>query len=106
MLVLIGVAWLVVCGSGAGLSARQMKARVRYMSPATSPGFWKQMRIHNAVLTFRLGVDSQGKVTCIDAISGHPILLSPVIESLKNWRFRVTRLSDGTRPQNGSPRYF
>jgi TonB family protein len=47
---------------------------------------------HHARLTGNIEllvvVDEQGKPTCISVLSGHPILTSTAISSVRNWRFR------------------
>jgi hypothetical protein len=39
-----------------------------------------------AVLAIR--VDDAGNVLCVQAISGHPLIISSVVESVSHWKFR------------------
>jgi len=54
---------------------------------------WRQMRVENAVLVFKIRTDENGNVACVRVISGHPIMLAAAIESLKNWKFQPKKIN-------------
>lgn len=66
------------------LSVAETTRRLVYKSwPPPPPG----ARIQgNAV--FEVIVSSDGKVCCVKAIRGHPLLLSGLVPALQRWRFR------------------
>lgn len=70
------------------LTAAQTKAQLRYAAPINGPALWRQMRIENAILVFKIRTDENGSVDCVRVISGHPIMFAAVIDSLRNWKFQ------------------
>lgn len=74
------------------LSAAQMKNRLRFKVPVMPPLLYRQMRITNPILSFAVGTDVDGNVTCIQAISGHPLFIGGAIESIKQWKFRPFKI--------------
>jgi hypothetical protein len=84
------------------LSAAQMKARLRHALPISSPLLWSSMRITNAVLVFKIGTDEGGNMTCIRAISGHPIIMAAAIQSIRKWKFRPTTIGRQRQPIVGT----
>ena len=69
------------------LSAAQTKARLLRAEPMSPPGLSIGARI-NAVLVFKIGADKDGNVTCIRAVSGHPLLVPGPMESIRSWKLR------------------
>jgi Gram-negative bacterial TonB protein C-terminal len=67
------------------LAAQEMSERIVTRTPMMVQG-------HHARLTGNIEllvvVDEQGKPTCISVLSGHPILTSTAISSVRNWRSR------------------
>jgi hypothetical protein len=92
------------CGQDgiAPMSPSQTKARLRHMSPISSPLLYRSMRITDAVLSFNVGTDLDGNVVCVQAISGHPILIGAAIESLKTWKFRPPKVHHQHRTLMGT----
>jgi hypothetical protein len=82
------------------LSAAQTKARLRHTEPITPPGLSLGARI-NAVLVFKVGADKDGNVTCIQAVSGHPLLVPGALQSIRSWKFR-TAIGRKRRPIAGT----
>jgi len=70
------------------LSPSKLKARLRHTTPISSPLLYKSFRIGNAILSFKLRADAEGNVVCVQAISGHPIIIGAAIESIQTWKFR------------------
>ena len=62
------------------LTAAQTKAQLRYTARINGPALWRQMRIGNAVLVFKLRTAENGDVVCVRAISEHPIIVR-----FRNW---------------------
>jgi len=84
------------------LTAAQTKAQLRYTAPINGPALWRQMRIGNAVLVFKIRTNENGDVECVRAISGHPIMIASVIGSLKNWKFRPKKINGRRCPIYGT----
>ena len=36
-----------------------------------------------------IAVDANGDVTCVTMVSGHPLIIGSVIDSVKRWKFRL-----------------
>jgi hypothetical protein len=70
------------------LSPAQTKARIRHMRPISSPLLYRSVRITNAVLSLNVGIDQDGAVSCIQVLSGHPIIIGAAIDSIKTWTFQ------------------
>jgi hypothetical protein len=84
------------------LTAAQTKAQLRYIAPISGPALWRQMRIGNAVLVFKIRTNENGDVECVRAILGHPILIGSVIGSLKDWKFRPKKVNGRRVPVYGT----
>jgi len=48
------------------------------------------MRISRATVALNIATNECGDITCIRALSGHPIILSAAIESVQSWKFKPT----------------
>jgi len=35
-----------------------------------------------------MAVDANGEVTCVNIVSGHPLLIGSAIDSVRRWKFR------------------
>ena len=84
------------------LTVAQTKAQLRYAAPINGPALWRQMRIENAVLVFKIRTDENGDVVCVRAIFGHPIMIASVIGSLKDWKFQPRKVGGRRRPIYGT----
>ena len=69
------------------LSAGQMKARLRHTVPVQPPALGKDVRI-KGVVVFVVGIDAHGNLLCIRLVSGHPLLVTAAIDSVKQWKFQ------------------
>ena len=78
------------------LSVVQTKARLRHTTPVSSPLLYSSLRITNAILSFRVATDQDGNVVCIQAVSGHPLIIGVAIEAIHKWKFRAA-LVNGQR---------
>ena len=47
------------------------------------------------VAVFRIAIDERGRVDCAETVSGHPIAISLLDASMRQWRFRRV-LRNGT----------
>ena len=66
------------------LGPQQLKLMVLATEPIQLSG-----RAHiDSTVVLAITVDSGGKVFCLQFVSGHPLLASAAIESVKRWRFR------------------
>jgi len=72
---------------GALLSPRQMKARLRHSEPVLPPSMGNRVRVKGVVVLV-VGFSASGDVTCLQVVSGHPLLIPSAMESLKRWKFQ------------------
>ena len=85
------------------LSAAQTRSQLLDTSPLSTPLPNHSTRITNAILTFEIGIDIDGKVSCVQAVSGHPIFMSAALRSIKTWKFRpITGQSQRPRAVSGA----
>jgi hypothetical protein len=69
------------------LSQQKVKSLLVTTESIQPPALGHTVHIETtAVLAIR--VDDAGTVTCAKAISGHPLIISSVIESVSHWKFR------------------
>ncbi len=74
------------CGSGVErLSPRQVKALLRKTEPIEPPR-GDMVRLEGTVV-LATEVDTDGRVTCIQMISGHPLIIQSAIDSVRQWKF-------------------
>jgi hypothetical protein len=69
-------------------SAGQMKARLQHTVPVQPPALGKDVRV-KGIVVFMVGIDVHGDVACIRLVSGHPLLVAPAIDSVKQWKFQA-----------------
>jgi outer membrane biosynthesis protein TonB len=66
------------------LAAQRVKSMVLATEPIQLSG-----RAHiDSKVVLAITVDADGRVTCLQLVSGHPLLASSTIESVKRWKFR------------------
>jgi hypothetical protein len=69
------------------LSQQKVKSLLLAMESIQPPALGHFVHIETtAVLGIR--VDDAGNVPCIQAISGHPLIISSVVDSVAHWKFR------------------
>jgi protein TonB len=56
------------------------------------PPLARQARIQGNVVLHAI-IDKDGKVSELQVISGHPLLVQSALEAVKNWRYRPTQLN-------------
>jgi len=79
------------CESGVErLSPRQVKALLRKTEPMEAPR-GDTVRLEGTVV-LAIEVDTVGSVTCIQMVSGHPLIIQSAIDSVKQWKFQPYRL--------------
>ena len=64
-----------------------MKARLRHTVPVAQPPLGNQVRV-TAIVVLVVGFDIVGDVVCIRVISGHPLLVGTVVDSVRHWKFQ------------------
>jgi len=80
--------------------SNEMRERITYREPlrVNETNVWIKP---SARLSFSLGVDRNGAVTCIQFFRGHPFFGAVAIESLKHWRFQPLVKSGKIVPYGG-----
>jgi len=69
------------------LSQRQVRAQVEQTRPIQAPCCADMLRISGTVV-LAITVDFEGNVTCVQAPSGHPLIIGVAIDSVRQWKFR------------------
>jgi len=64
-----------------------MKIRLRHTEPILQPSVGHEIRVKGVVVLV-VGFSASGEVTCIQLVSGHPLLVPGVMESVKKWKFQ------------------
>lgn len=76
------------CGPNtAKLSPQQLKSLVRKTEPIQPPPLANQLRLNGAVV-LAIAVDARGIVTCVQRVTGHPLIIGAVTDSVSRWKFR------------------
>jgi outer membrane biosynthesis protein TonB len=69
------------------LSQQQVKALVHKTEPVHAPCCADMLHVSGTVV-LAISVDAKGDVTCVQMISGHPLIVGVAIDSVKRWKFR------------------
>lgn len=69
------------------LSQQQVKSLVKKAEPINAPCCADMLRISGTVVLV-ISVDAEGNVTCVQMVSGHPLITGVAIDSLRQWKFQ------------------
>ena len=69
------------------LSSPKLKNLLLKIEPIQVPGTVDGLHIRGT-LVFSVAIDTSGGVTCIEFVSGHPVMVSTAMESITLWKFR------------------
>jgi TonB family protein len=69
------------------VSTAEMKKRLTRQPRPSYPPLAKQARIQGNVRLQAI-IDKTGKVSDVRALSGHPLLIQPAIDAVKQWEFK------------------
>jgi Gram-negative bacterial TonB protein C-terminal len=72
---------------GERLSSHQLKALLQKSEPIYLPGTVDKLHIKGTVV-MAVAVDDQGEISCVQIISGHPLIIGTTIDSVRRWKFR------------------
>jgi outer membrane biosynthesis protein TonB len=76
------------CLSGAErVSPQQVKALLSKTEPIQAPCCGHKLHI-DGIIVLEIAVDANGDVTCVTMLSGHPLIIGSVIDSVRRWKFR------------------
>jgi len=73
------------------VSKEVQEARLLFLKKPEYPMMAKQMRLQGTV-RLEAVVSTEGTVTQIRVVNGHPLLIPPVLEAVAQWRYRPTYL--------------
>jgi len=68
------------------LSQSQVKALVKETEPIHPPCCADMLHISGTVV-LAISVDPQGNVTCVQVVSGDPLIIGVAIDSVRQWKF-------------------
>jgi TonB family protein len=69
------------------LSQQQIKALVYKTEPIHAPCCADMLHISGTVV-LAISVDPKGDVTCVQLVSGHPLIVGVAIDSVRRWKFQ------------------
>jgi len=69
------------------LSQRQVRALVEKTEPIQAPCCADMLHI-NGIVVLTISVDANGNVTCVQLVSGHPLIVGVAIDSVRRWKFQ------------------
>ena len=72
--------------SGASLTDAQMRQYVKHVE--MEPDRMGNHSNLKGIAVFRIAFDRHGRVSCAEALSGHPIAISLLTASMERWRFK------------------
>ena len=68
------------------LSQSKVRALVKKTEPIHPPCCADMLHISGTVV-LAISVDPQGNVTCVQVVSGHPLIIGVAIDSVRQWKF-------------------
>lgn len=69
------------------LSQKQVRVLVQKTEPIHAPCCADMLRI-SGIIVLAISVDDKGEVTCVEMVSGHPLIIGVAIDSVRHWKFR------------------
>src|ERR1700719_3797604 len=69
------------------LSQRQVKSLLKKTEPIQAPCCADMLHI-NGTVVLTISIDPKGNVTCVQAVSGHPLIFGVAIDSVQQWKFQ------------------
>jgi TonB family protein len=75
------------------VSAEEARTHLVHESPPVYSSLLEKVRINGDVVV-RIVIDAQGRVERAQAVSGHPLLVSSAIDTVRQWRYTPFRLGD------------
>ena len=76
-------------------SQAQTKALVKKTDPIDAPCCADMLHI-NGTIVLEISADPEGDVTCVQMVSGHPLIIGVAIDSVRRWKFQPYS-SQGTK---------
>lgn len=80
----------------AKLSRAQTKALVKKTEPIDAPCCAEMLHM-NGTIVLEISVDPVGDVTCVQMVSGHPLIIGVAIDSVRRWKFQPYSLKGTQR---------
>ncbi len=71
----------------AKLSRAQTKTFGKKTEPINAPCCADMLHI-NGTIVLGISVDPEGDVTCVQMVSGHPLIIGVAIDSVRRWKFQ------------------
>jgi outer membrane biosynthesis protein TonB len=76
------------CGLDAdSMSSQKFKALLEKTEPILAPCCGNTLHI-KGTMVLSIAVDTDGEVTCVAYVSGHPLIIGVAIDSVRHWKFR------------------
>jgi|GEM_PF-5729227 outer membrane biosynthesis protein TonB len=81
-------------------SAKQMRSRLRHTQSIDPPCCAGTLNLKGTVV-LDVSVNADGDVTCVDQISGHPLILTSALHSVSGWKFQPYSSGGEGKPFHG-----
>jgi outer membrane biosynthesis protein TonB len=69
------------------VSQKQVNVLLDKTEPIQTPCCGQGLHIEGTIV-LAIRVDSNGEVTCVKVVSGHPLVIGSTIDSIRRWKFR------------------
>lgn len=69
------------------LSPQQVRVLLQKTEPIHAPCCADMLHISGTIV-LAISVDANGEVTCVEMVSGHPLIIGGAIDSVRQWKFR------------------
>ena len=69
------------------LTSKEIRSRLRHTEPIDPPCCSGTLDLKGTVI-LDISVSADGDISCVEQISGHPLILTSVIHSVSGWRFK------------------
>jgi hypothetical protein len=82
------------------LSSKEIRSRLRHTQPIDPPCCSGTLDLKGTVI-LDISVSANGDTTCVELISGHPLILTSAIHSVSGWRFEPYSTRGQREPFHG-----
>ena len=87
---LLVICTVVIAGAGIAAQEPQKLRNLEALVVKKSEPVWpteKGMRVRGSAVV-EVKLDRRGQITSVSALTGHPLLRQPAIDSVRHWKFR------------------
>jgi len=82
------------------LSSRELRLRLLHTAPLDPPCCAEKANLKGTII-LQVTVSENGDISCVDQISGHPIIVTSAIHSVSKWKFKPYVAQGQRKPFHG-----